>query len=237
MRIQFATPINALALALLGSLVSTAQTQTPFAKLILRTEAFKPILQPGVLAQNAASQPRLHIEILKGDGGVNTLGSDTVVQPVVQVRDRNNQPLADVAVTFTAPNDGPSATFLNGSRSITLMTDSAGEAILLGMKPVNPGQFQIAVSASVGSETVVTAISLTNEARAQPAATATGAKKHGLSKGAILAIVGAGAAAAIGIGIGMGGHGGSSSGSSNSSAGSSASIGLGSGGVTAGPPR
>jgi hypothetical protein len=119
------------------------------------------------------------------------------------------------------------------------MTDSSGEAILLGMKPVNPGQFQIAVSASVGSETVVTAISLTNEARAQPAATGatTAAKKHGLSKGAILAIVGAGAAAAIGIGIGMGGHGGSSSGSSNSAAGSSASIGLGSGGVTAGPPR
>ncbi len=237
MRIQFATPINALALALLGSLA--AQTQTPFDKLVLRAESLKPILQPGVLAQAAAAQPRLHIEILKGDGGVNTLGSDTVVQPVVQVRDRNNQPLADVAVTFTAPNDGPSATFLNGSRSITLMTDSSGEAILLGMKPVNPGQFQIAVSASVGSETVVTAISLTNEPRAERAQpVATGAKKkQGLSKGAILAIVGAGAAAAIGIGIGMGGHGGSSSSGSSNSAGSSASIGLGSGGVTAGPPR
>jgi len=236
MRIQFATPINALALALLGSLVSAAQTQTPFGKLVLRAESHKPILQPGVLAQAADKQPRLHIEILKGDSGVNTLGSDVVVQPVVQVRDRNNQPLADVAVTFTAPNDGPSATFLNGSRSITLMTDSSGEAILLGMKPINPGKFQIAVSASVGSETVVTAISLTNEPRAQP--TATGAKKkQGLSKGAILAIVGAGAAAAIGIGIGMGGHGESSSSGSSNSAGSSASIGLGSGGVTAGPPR
>lgn len=234
MRIRFATPISALALALLGSLISAAQTRIPFGKL-LRAESLKPILQPGVLAQAADAQPRLHIEILKGDGGVNTLGSDAVVQPVVQVRDRNNQPLADVAVTFTAPNDGPSATFLNGSRSITLMTDSSGEAILLGMKPVNPGQFQIAVSASVGSETVVTAISLTNEARVQPVATA--AKKQGLSKGAIWAIVGAGAAAAIGVGIGVGGHGGSSNGSSNSSAGSSASIGLGSGGVTAGPPR
>lgn len=237
MRIRFATPLHVLALALLGSLVSTGQTQTPFAKLVLRAESHKTILQPGVLAQAAAAQPRLHIEILKGDGGVNTLGSDTVVQPVVQVRDRNDQPVADVAVTFTAPNDGPSATFLNGSRSVTLMTDSSGEAILLGMKPVNPGQFQISVSASVGSETVVTAISLTNELREQPAATTTtGAKKHGLSKGAILAIVGAGAAAAIGIGVGMGGHSGSSS-STNNSSGSSASIGLGSGGVTAGPPR
>ena len=86
MRIQFATPINALALALLGSLVSAAQTQTPFGKLVLRAESLKPILQPGVLAQAADTQPRLHIEILKGDGGVNTLGSNAVVQPVVQVR-------------------------------------------------------------------------------------------------------------------------------------------------------
>ena len=135
----------------------------------------------GMLAQDAAAQPRLHINILKGDGGVNVLGSDTAVQPVVEVGDRNNEPLADVPVTFTAPNDGPSATFINGSRSITLMTDSAGEVILLGMKPVNAGRFQIAVSASVKQETVVTAISLTNEEGQQPAAT--GAKKKGLSRG------------------------------------------------------
>jgi hypothetical protein len=124
---------------------------------------------------------------------------------------------------------------LNGSRSISLTTDSAGEAILLGMKPVNPGRFQIAVSASVQSETVVTAISLTNEAAAHPAATV--AKKQGLSKGVIFAIVGGVAAAAIGIGVGMGGHGSAASSGTSNSTGSSASIGLGSGGVTAGPPH
>jgi hypothetical protein len=220
---------------LLASAISVAQAQTPFAKLILRTESLNPILQPGMLAQDAVPQQRLHIEILKGDGGVNVLGADTAVQPVIEVRDRNNQPVANVAVTFTAPSDGPSVTFLNGSRSITLMTDSAGEAILLGMKPVNPGRFQIAVSASVQSETVVTAISLTNEATAH--ATATRAKKQGLSKGVILAIVGGAAAAAIGIGVGMGGHSSGSNGAASNSTTSSASIGLGSGGVTAGPPH
>jgi hypothetical protein len=229
-------PVHIFALALLVSLVPAAQAETPFNKLIARAESFHPLLQPGILAQDATVAPRMRIEILKGDGGVNTLGADTAVQPVIQVRDRNNQPMPDVAVTFTAPNDGPSVTFMNGSRSITLMTDSSGEAILLGMKPVNAGQFQIAVSASVGSETVVTAISLTNEPGEAPAAT--GAKKHGLSKGAIFAIVGAGAAAAIGIGIGMGGHGSSSSGGGGANpSSSSATIGLGSGGVTAGPPR
>ena len=232
---RLATPVYALALVLPAPLVTAAQTETRFEKLILRAETFRPILQPGILAQDAAAQPRLHINILKGDSGVNVLGSDTVVQPVVEVRDRNDQPLADVPVTFTAPNDGPSATFITGSRSITLMTDSAGEAILLGMKPVNAGRFQIAVSASVQQETVVTAISLTNEEGQQAAAT--GAKKKGLSKGAIFALVGAGAAAAIGIGIGMGGHSGGSSSGTTTPTTPSASIGLGSGGVTAGPPH
>jgi hypothetical protein len=235
MRNRLAMPVHTVALALLASVVTVAQAQMPQSRLILRADSLKPILQPGMLAQDAVTQERLHIEILKGDGGVNILGADTAVQPVVEVRDRNNRPLADVAVTFTAPADGPSVTFLNGSRSISLMTDSAGEAILLGMKPVNAGRFQIAVSASVQSETVVTAISLTNEAAAHAAATV--AKKQGLSKGVIFAIVGGAAAAAIGIGVGMGGHGSAASSSTSNSTGSSASIGLGSGGVTAGPPR
>jgi hypothetical protein len=235
MRNRLAMPVHTVALALLSSVVSVAQAQTPQSKLILRADSLKPLLQPGMLAQDAVTPERLHIEILKGDGGVNILGADTAVQPVIQVRDRNNRPLPDVTVTFTAPADGPSATFLNGSRSISLTTDSAGEAILLGMKPVNPGRFQIAVSASVQSETVVTAISLMNEAAAHAAATV--AKKQGLSKGVIFAIVGGVAAAAIGIGVGMGGHGSAASSGTSNSTGSSASIGLGSGGVTAGPPH
>jgi hypothetical protein len=236
MRIRPAMPVHALPLALLATLVSVAQAQTSFAKLILRTESLRPILQPGILTQDSVTKERLHIEVLKGDSGVNNLSTKTVVTPVIEVRDRNNLPVAGVAVTFTAPGDGPSVVFLNGSRSVTLMTDSAGQATVLGMEPVNTGSFQIAVSASLRSETVVTAILLTNISTARAATT--GAKKAGLSKGVIFALVGAGAAAAIGIGIGLGGGGNSSSsGSTSPSATSSATIGLGSGGVTAGPPH
>ena len=236
MWIRLAVPVHALALALLATFITPAEAQTSLSKLILRTESLRPILQPGMLAQDAVTVPkeRLHIEILKGDRGVNILKTKTAVKPVVEVRDRNDRPVPDVAVTFTAPNDGPSVVFLNGSRSITLMSDPAGQIVVEGMEPVNPGAFQIAVSASLQSETVVTAISLTNVLTEHAAVT--GAKKQGLSKGVIFALVGAGAAAAIGIGVGLGGHSSGSSGTAPSAA-PSASIGLGSGGVTAGPPH
>jgi hypothetical protein len=231
MRIRLAVPVHVLALALLAIFITPAKAQPSLSKLILRAE---PILQPGMLAQDSVTKERLHIEILKGDHGVNVLNTKTAVKPIVEVRDRNDLPVAGVAVTFTAPNDGPSVLFLNGSRSITLISDPTGQVVVEGMEPVNPGRFQIAVSASLQSETVVTAISLTNLLTEH--ATATGAKKSGLSKGVIFALVGAGAAAAIGIGVGLGGHGSSSGGGSSSST-SSATIGLGSGGATAGPPH
>lgn len=234
MRILRAVPVHAIALALLAAFVTISNAQTSLSKLILRTESLKPVLQPGVLAQDSVTRQGLHIEILKGDRAVNILKTKTAVKPVVEIRDRNNLPVAGVAVTFTAPSDGPSVIFLNGSRSITLISDPAGQVVVEGMEPVNPGDFQIAVSASLQSETVVTAISLTNVLTEHAAASS--AKKPGLSKGVLFALVGGAAAAAIGIGVGLGGH---SSGSSatSASAGPSATIGLGSGGVTAGPPH
>jgi hypothetical protein len=234
MWIRLAVPVHAFALALLAIFLTAAQAQTSLSKLTLRAESLKPILQPGMLAQDSATKERLHIEILKGDRGVNNLKTKTAIRPIVEVRDRNDLPVAGIAVTFSAPNDGPSVVFLNGSRSITLMSDSAGQIVVEGMQPVNPGRFQIAVSASLQSETIVTAISLTN-VLTEPAA-ASRAKKQGLSKGVIFALVGGGAAAAIGIGIGLGGHSGGGSGTSSSTI-PSASIGLGSGGATAGPPH
>jgi hypothetical protein len=236
MRIRLAVPVHTLALALLATFIIPARAQPSLSKLILRAESLKPILQPGMLAQDSVTKERLHIEILKGDHGVNVLNTKTAVKPIVEVRDRNDLPVGGVAVTFTAPNDGPSVLFLNGSRSITLMSDPTGQIVVQGIEPVNPGRFQIAVSASLESETVVTAISLTNLLTEH--ATATGAKKSGLSKGVIFALVGAGAAAAVGIGVGLGGHSSSgSSGGGSSSSAPSASIGLGSGGATAGTPH
>jgi hypothetical protein len=179
----------------------------------------------------------LHIEILKGDGGVNDLKEKLAVVPVVEVRDRNNLPLVGIPVTFTAPGEGPSVIFLNGSRSITVPTNSSGQVTLEGLKPVNEGGFRIGVSASFQSQTAITEISLNNvsAAEAEGRPTPRPVRSPNRSNNKMIGIlIGVGAAAAVGIGVGLSHHGSSSPSSTSST--SSATIGLGSGGPTAGPP-
>jgi hypothetical protein len=225
MRFRVSVPV-------LVALAAMADAETPIAKLIVRPELFQPMLQPGTVAQEPAIG--LHIEILKGDGGVNMIKDKMAVKPVVEVRDRNNLPVVGIPVTFTAPNDGPSVIFLNGSRSMTVVTDTSGQATVVGMTPVNEGVFQIGVSASYQTQTAITEILLTNvlmaaASRPRPAPTARSPKMMG-------ALIGVAAAAAVGIGVGLSHHS-SSPASTPASSAPSATIGLGSGGAAAGPPH
>ena len=160
------------------------------------------------------------------------------------MRDRNNLPVAGVAVTFSSPSDGPSVIFMNGSRSITVIADANGRATTVGLKPVNTGRFQISVSATVEAQSAITTIAMTNylteAAAASAGATAAGAgattgtgaaSGGGLSGTMIAVIVGVAAAAAIGIGVGLSHHGSSSP----SAASTSATIGVGTGGTVGAP--
>jgi hypothetical protein len=185
----------------------------------------------------------LHIEILSGDRGINIIKKKTAVKPVVEVRDRNNLPVAGALVTFSSPSNGPSLVFVNGSRSITVTTDAAGRATTVGMKPVETGNFQVNVSASFHSQTATATIAMTNVltlAAASAAAAgvggtvATGAGGAGLSTGVIVAIVAVAAGAAVGIGVGLSHHGSSSAAASTPT---TVTIGLGSGGGTIGTPH
>lgn len=193
-----------------------------------------PPVQPGTLAGQAAAGSGLHIQIIEGDRGINIIKRKTAVAPVVEVRDRNNLPVAGAVVTFTAPNDGPSIIFLNGSRSISVVAESDGRATTVGLKPVNEGNLQISVSATADSQTATAAISMTNVMTAAAAAgvagggtvaSAGGASGGGLSAGMIGLIVGVAAAAAVGIGVGLTHHGSSST--------STATLGVGTGTVGA----
>ena len=60
-------------------------------------------------------------------GDQSTQISTTFAAPLVaEVTDSNNQPGANVVVTFTLPSSGPSATFVGGSTSYTGTTDASG---------------------------------------------------------------------------------------------------------------
>ncbi len=147
-----------------------------------------------------AGTPALRIIVLEGEGGINIVKKKTAVKPVVEVRDRNNLPVAGASVTFLAGRyHGASVTF-NGHASLTGTTDAAGRVTVQSMKPVGVGKVEITVTATHQGQTATATISQTN------VMVAAGAAAGGISTGLIAAIVGgAGAAALIGIKVASGG--------------------------------
>jgi hypothetical protein len=169
-------------------------------------------MEPGILEQEGDVGSGLHIVVLKGEDAVNVVKEKTALQPIVEVLDRNNLPVAGAEVLFTSPHKGPSVTFLNGSRSMTIVTDAKGRAAPVGLKPLTVGKFQISVSASFRSQRATASIPMTN-VMTTAATTGAGPRsgKSKVSPAMIGVLVGVGAAAAVGIGVGLGSHHGSSS--------------------------
>lgn len=160
----------------------------PFLTLLLAVPAAQPLV-----AAQAGANAKLKIVILEGEGAINNARQRTARDPVVEVRDENDRPIAGAVVTFALPDRGASGAFANGAKSVTVTTNAQGQATATGLQANNAaGEFQIHVTASHEGQTASTTISQTNLAVA-----------GGVSAGkiaAILAIVGgvaAGAAIAL----------------------------------------
>ncbi len=109
-------------------------------------------------AQNAKATG-LTIVVVDGEDAVNIIQQKTAVAPVVEVRDRNNQPVAGAVVRFAI--QGGRATF-NGTRTLTVTTNVAGRAVVTGLTPTGTGAVQIGVSAAFQGQTAVATIAQTN---------------------------------------------------------------------------
>src|SRR5258708_5523588 len=119
---------------------------------------------PTAWAQTPAS---LHLVIVEGDGAINNVRQRVNREPVIQVEDENRKPIASAVVVFFLPDQGPSGTFLNGSKTLTMTTDNQGQAAARGIKLNNQtGQMQIRVTASFHGQTASAIITQTNEAEA-----------------------------------------------------------------------
>jgi hypothetical protein len=157
----------------------------------------------------AAAEPRLQIVVVEGQNAINNSKAHTGREPVIEVRDENDAPVAGVMVTFQAPGNGPSAVFGTGDATFLTQTDVAGRAIARGLKPnSSTGPFQIRVTASLNGATASATIEQTN---AVPSEAKSSSKKVLL----ILLLAGAaggGAAAAL--------HGGKSAATTTTSSGS-----------------
>ena len=188
-------------------------------------------LEASMSAQEPAppAGPGLSITILEGDNAIVNTRQRLSREAIIQVEDENRKPVAGAAVTFFAPNSGPSAVFSNGSNNITILTDSKGQAVVRGIKANQvAGKAEIKITAT--KEGFRSATSMLSQTNAVAAAA-------GLSAGMIGLIVGIGAAAGIGIALGAGGGGGGSSSGGGGGISPSRPTVLSPGTPTVGPPR
>ena len=158
------------------------------------------------VAGQAPVAPPLKIRILEGNDVVNYFNQRTAQEPIVEVDDENNRPVAGALVLFKRPASGPGGFFPNGVKTLSVLTDAQGQAAARGLiVNGNAGQFDIEVTATYQGRSATTLVSQINQKPPAPPA------RHGMSSGKILAIVAVIAAAGAGAGIAAGRGGGNNS--------------------------
>ena len=146
------------------------------------------------------SGPALKIVVIDGEGAVNIIQQKTAVAPVIEVRDRNDQPVAGATVNFVVR--AGRATF-GGARTLTVTTNAAGRAAAAGLAPSGTGALQIGATATFQGQTAAAiTIAQTNVLTAAEAAAASSAAASG-SSGTAGAASGTSGAAGAGGGAGM----------------------------------
>ncbi len=146
----------------------TKYRQTPIALLVCAAMLFAPALAPAQQPK-PASAAGLRIVVIAGEDAVNIIQQKTAVNPIVEVRDRNNLPVSGVAVTFSVGGQG--ATF-GGASALTVTTNAAGQAVVTGLTPTATGAITINATATVQGQAIAATITQTNFATAAEAAQA-----------------------------------------------------------------
>ncbi len=143
----------------------------------------------------AAAQvaPLLNLVVIEGEGAVNNIKQRTAREPIVEVQDENHKPVAGAVVIFMLPSNGAGGTFANGVKTLTMTTNSQGQAVGRGLKPNGiKGQYQIRVNASHRGQNASISITQTNALLSATGASAGSAISGKLI--AVLVVVGAAAA-------------------------------------------
>lgn len=153
------------------------------------------IVAAGVLAALVQSQvPGLRIVVLEGEDAVNIVQQKTAVRALVEVRDRNNVPVAGATVTFTIGGGQPAA-FAGRAPAFTVTTNTAGQAATQGIDALRTGAVKIQVQAAYQGQVATATISQTIVATAAMAAVtggaAAGAGAGGGLSGSTIGIIGA----------------------------------------------
>jgi hypothetical protein len=168
-----------------------------------------------------AQDTGVKIQILEGDGAINSIRLHRAKEPVIRVMDASGEPVVGATVTFLLPATGPSGIFGDKGLSLTVQTDSRGMAMGRNLRPnAIAGQFRIRATMSWHGMPASASLSQTN---AEPVA------KSGHGKTiAVLAVLAGAVAGGAAIAVGGG---------KNSSAGqATAAASQGGGSISAGSP-
>jgi hypothetical protein len=93
----------------------------------------------------------LQIRVLEGEGVAYPLGARATRGVTIQVTDETGKPVEGASVSFRLPEEGPSGTFSNGSRSEITTTRADGKTSAWGMQwNRTEGSFEIRITAVKG---------------------------------------------------------------------------------------
>jgi len=151
----------------------------------------------------------LKIIVIAGEDAVNIIQQKTAVSPIVEVRDRNDLPVAGALVSF-AIGGGHNAAFGGGLQTLTVTTNAAGRAAAIGLTPTSSGAVQINVTAAFQGQTAtatITQANFTTAAQAAQAAKVPGSGGTSGATGTAGATTGTAAGAAAGTAGGLSGAG------------------------------
>jgi len=105
-------------------------------------------LPPAAFAQTLPT--RINIVVVAGEGAASPVRQRVTQDPSVRIEDDDQQPVAGVTVVFALPVSGTSGEFVNGAKTLAVVTDKAGLATAHGLKTNEiPGTLQIYVNASL----------------------------------------------------------------------------------------
>lgn len=134
----------------------------------------------------------LRIVPLEGEGAVNSIPTQSVTVPIVEVHNQNDMPVEGATVVFQAPAVGPGGYFGDKQPSLNTMTNSRGQAAARGFRSNSePGRFSIRVTAFYQNLTATYILTQTNSTKAREAMVS-----HKSHKWLWIGIAGAAAAAA-----------------------------------------
>ena len=90
----------------------------------------------------------VQLKVIEGEGTVYRTGTRATRGLTVLVTDETGKPVANAAVSFRLPEDGPGGVFNSGLRTEVITTGADGKATVWGMQwNKNPGPVEIRITA------------------------------------------------------------------------------------------